>query len=235
MTEQDGADGQQPEFAWITRWNAIDKFFMRAERRRLINSGRSMRVLVFPWGFQWINEKDELTARWDELAAVTCDNRRILVYGIHARTEYDYRFRLTDGRNRRFQGRLNRGKAKRSQRAVPEAVAGQTTPVTIEQLGRILQSGVTRVQLPVAVERYNAGQVVSFGAVKVGPDGITAGKDSLPWSEIEGIRTQRGTVIVRKSGKWLPWKNVQVSQIPNYFVFDALVHAILAQRSSARQ
>ena len=40
-------------------------------------------------------------------------------------------------------------------------------------------------------------------------------------------------VSVKKSGKWLAWKTAQVSQIPNYFVFDALVRAILAQRAQA--
>jgi hypothetical protein len=44
------------------------------------------------------------------------------------------------------------------------------------------------------------------------------------------VRTRREIISVKKSGKWLAWNTAQVSPIPNYFVFDALVRAILAQR-----
>jgi hypothetical protein len=67
----------------------------------------------------------------------------------------------------------------------------------------------------------------------VGPGGITAGDQSLPWSEIEELQTGKGMVSVKKSGKRLAWKRARVSQIPNYFIFDSLVRAILAQRPSA--
>ena len=47
------------------------------------------------------------------------------------------------------------------------------------------------------------------------------------------MQTRKGMVSVKKSGKWLAWKRAQVSQIPNYFIFDALVRAILAKRPPA--
>ncbi len=94
-------------------------------------------------------------------------------------------------------------------------------------LGRLLETRVTRAQLPKAIERFNTGQAVAFGPLSVGPSGITAGDQSLPWSEIEDVPTRNGMVSVKRSGKWLAWKRAQVSQIPNYFIFDALVRAIL--------
>ena len=99
--------------------------------------------------------------------------------------------------------------------------------------GQEAPGGPGRPAAPKAVERFNAGQLVSFGPLSVGPSGITAGDQSLPWSEIEDVQTRKGMVSVKKSGKWLAWKRAQVSQIPNYFIFDALVGAILAQRPPA--
>lgn len=107
-------------------------------------------------------------------------------------------------------------------------------PVTIEQLGRLVTDAVTRIQLPKAIERFNAGQGLSFGPLTVDPAGISAGDQSLAWDEIEDVRTRQGVVTVKKAGKWLSWHKVGVSQIPNYFVFDVLVRAILAQRQPAR-
>lgn len=206
---------------------------MGAKRRQDIASGRSKRVLVFPWGFQWISGEKELAARWEQVASVTRNVVRHLVYGVHTRTSYYYSFRLADGRSLTIRGVLGSRKARASQAAKLTATPGVTTPVTIEQLGRILEAAVTRVQLPKAIELFSAGQTISFGPLQVSPAGIAAGNQSLTWAEIEAVQTRSGSVIVRKSGKWLMWKSVRVSQIPNYFVFDALVRAILAQQSSA--
>lgn len=81
--------------------------------------------------------------------------------------------------------------AARSEAEQPQRVPGTTVPVTVEQLGRLVTDAVTRIQLPKAIERFNAGQSLSFGPL-------------------------------------------MVDQIPNYFVFDVLVRAILARRQPAR-
>ena len=39
------------------------------------------------------------------------------------------------------------------------------------------------------------------------------------------MQIRKGVVSVRKSGKLRAWKRAQVSQIPNYPLFDALVRA----------
>ena len=38
---------------------------------------------------------------------------------------------------------------------------------------------------------------------------------------------QQGAVVVRKKGKWLSWKSVNVAALPNLFVFLALVDNII--------
>jgi hypothetical protein len=82
-------------------------------------------------------------------------------------------------------------------------------------------------------DRTGTGSRVAFGPLSVGPGGITAGDQSLPWSEIDDVQIRKGMMSVKKAGKWLAWKRAQVSQIPNYFILDALVRAALAQRPPA--
>jgi hypothetical protein len=112
---------------------------------------------------------------------------------------------------------------------------GVTTAVTIEQLGRIFRARVTSVLLPKAISRFNAGQSMSFGPLTVGPAGITAGDESVTWAEVQDVQTRSGFVNVKKAGQWRAWSKVVVAQIPNYFVFNALVRAVLAQRVASRR
>jgi len=190
-------------------------------------------LFVYPWGVRWINGAEEVSAGWDEVTHVWQAIIRHSANGSPTYTDYRYTVRLADGRSREFRGTLPARSARASGAVRLEPTPGTTKPVTIEQLGRLLESGVTRAQLPKAIDRLNAGQAVSFGPLTVSPGGIAAGDQSLPWGEIEEVETRKGMVSVKKSGKWLAWKRAQVSEIPNYFIFDALVRAILAQRPSA--
>ena len=202
---------------------------MGARKRQDVLTGRSLRFFVFSWGVSWINGADEVSASWEEVTHVWRAITRHSASGSPTYTDYRYTLRLADGRSRAFRGALPARSARASGAVRLEPTPGMTTPVTIEQLGRLLERGVTRVQLPKAIDRFNAGQAVSFGPLTLSPGGIAAGHQSLPWSEIEGVQTRKGVVSVRKSGKWLAWKRALVSEIPNYVVFDALVRASLAQ------
>jgi hypothetical protein len=177
----------------------------------------------------WIDGDEEVIARWEDVTHVWQAITRHPAKGTTTYTDYRFTLRLADGRERTFRGTLP-GRAAQASGAVRLASApGVTTPVTIEQLGRLLEIGVTRAQLPKAVDRLNAGQAVTFGPLTLTPAGLAAGEQALPWNEIAEVHTRREIVSVKRAGKLLAWKTAQVSQIPNYFVFDALVRAILAQ------
>ena len=206
---------------------------MGARKRQDVLAGRSLRLFIYPWGVRWISGPEEVSAFWDEVTHVWQAIARHSANGSPTYTEYRYTLRLADGRSRKFRGTLPARSARASGAVLLQPTPGITTPVTIEQLGRLLETGVTRAQLPKAIERFNTGQAVAFGPLSVGPSGITAGDQSLPWSEIEDVQTRKGMVSVKRAGKWLAWKRAQVSQIPNYFIFEALVRAILAQRPPA--
>jgi len=233
VTEQEPGLGPSPDFAWIPESKGLAKLFMGARKRQEVLAGRSLRLFFYPWGVRWIDGPEEVSAGWDEVTHVWQAVTRHSANGSPTYTDYRYTLRLADGRSRDFRGTLPARSARASGAVLLAPTPGITTPITIEQLGRLLETGVTRAQLPKAIERFNAGQAVSFGPLSVGPSGIAAGDQLLPWSEIQEVQTRKGMVSVKRSGKWLAWKRAQVSQIPNYFIFDTLVRAILAQRPPA--
>jgi hypothetical protein len=233
VTEQEPGPWSRPDFAWIPEPKGFAKLFMGARKRQEVLAGRSLRLFVHPWGVRWIDGAEEVSAGWDEVTHVWQAIIRHSANGSPTYTDYRYTLRLADGRSRVVRGTLPARSARASAAVLLQPAPGTTTPVTIEQLGRLLEIGVTRAQLPKAIERFNAGHTVSFGPLSVSPGGIAAGDQSLPWRQIEEVQTRKGMVSVKKSGKWLAWKRVQVSQIPNYFIFDSLVRAILAQRPPA--
>jgi len=233
VTEQEPGLGPSPDFAWIPESKGLAKLFMGARKRQEVLAGRSLRLFFYPWGVRWIDGPEEVSAGWDEVTHVWQAVTRHSANGSPTYTDYRYTLRLADGRSRDFRGTLPARSARASGAVLLAPTPGITTPITIEQLGRLLETGVTRAQLPKAIERFNAGQAVSFGPLSVGPSGIAAGDQLLPWSEIQEVQTRKGMVSVKRSGRWLAWKRVQVSQIPNYFIFDTLVRAILAQRPPA--
>jgi hypothetical protein len=197
------------------------------QQREHIADARSLRVLVFPWGFTRIDGADELSAQWSDVASIFHLVTRHSHEGTPTYTSYCYTVQLVDGRTAFIRGTLAASRAAQSQAVALHPTPGTTTVVTIEQLGRLVESGVTHEQFPRVIGSFNSGRPVSFGPLAVDRTGITVADQLARWSEIQGIRTQQGYVRIRKEGTRLAWKTLPVSIIPNYFVFDALVHAIL--------
>jgi hypothetical protein len=63
--------------------------------------------------------------------------------------------------------------------------------------------------------------------LSVSQQGLSNGKEMLPWSDIKGIKLDKGVIAVSKQGKWLNWTTTSVAQTPNIFVFTALVDSII--------
>jgi hypothetical protein len=230
MSEPKEYGGEQPDFAWIPEPSGLGKMFAGAKRKRAIADGTSLRVFVFPWGVSWLNGGIWTQAQWEDLTQVFQEITSHSTNSVATHTDYRYTLHLADGRSITFYGTLPARHARKSEAVELVAVPASTVPVTLEQLGRLLVGGVTRVQLPKAIERFNAGETVAFGPLAVSTFGISTGDESVPWSEIEGVQTLMGKVSVKKSGKWLAWKKADVGSIPNYFVFQAFVRAVLDQR-----
>lgn len=223
--------GEQAEFEWIGEWKGLSAVFMGSRKRQALAAGRRPGVLVLGWGIRLTDWEDEVSIRWEDITELRKNVVRQKIRSTY-QMYYSYKLQLASGRSKGFGGMLGESLDRSSRATRLARMPGVTTPVTIEQIGRLLEAGVTRVQLSKALEHLNAGQPVSFGPLTVSLHDITAEGKLLPWSEIQDVKTSRGFVSVKKAGKRLDWTSVPVRKIPNYCVFDALVRTILAQRPS---
>lgn len=223
--------GEQAQFIWRKAPRSLDKLFMKKEDRRKLKSGRYLHVLVYSWGFRRIDGDDELSGRWEEVAEFSRFIMEFAVNGARTRADHAYWGHLEDGRSFGFGDSLWPSASRSSAQASLSAVPGVTTAVNVGQLGRIFTDRVASVLLPKAISQFNAGQSTTFGPFTVGPPGITEGDESVTWHEVEGVQTQGGFVRVQKVGTRPAWKKVAQPEVPNDFVFEALVRTVLAHRS----
>lgn len=168
---------------------------------------KNWHVYVFEQGFLFKkgNEAPQ-PFRWDQIEAVWYHVTRHYRNGIYTGTTHNYRVRRKDG----YQIVLN------------------DRFTNVEKLGDTISNQVTKILLPQVIAAYNAGQTITFGPLSVNRQGLTNVLGNLlPWPEIKDIEIQRGFVAVSRAGKWLKWSNQSVKDIPNVFVFIALVKALL--------
>lgn len=82
-------------------------------------------------------------------------------------------------------------------------------------------------------DAYNAGDMVSFGPVKLSKDGgLTISSKNYPWDEIEEVSIQKGQLSVKKvGGKWLSGATSYASVIPNLEVLLALLDQVVGVKT----
>jgi hypothetical protein len=147
---------------------------------------------------------------------------------------YSYTLELADGRSMTFQEFLPTKMNDQSIATVLAVQPGVTTPVTIEQLGRILNAAMVSVQAPKVAARLNAGESVAFGPVTLSAKGIGQGSTLVPWDNVESVaNSSPGKVIVKTKTRGKLGMTIalvaSLNKIPNYAVFTAVVQSILAQ------
>lgn len=230
MPDQKSGD-EQAQFVWHKKPRGLDKLLMKKEDRRNLKSGRYLHFLVYSWGFREIDGDNELSGRWEEVTEFTQFIMEFSLNGAPTSAKHISWGYLEDGRSFAFSDTLWPSTSRNSAQASLAAVPGVTTAVNVGQLGRIFTDRVASVLLPKAISQFNAGQSTTFGPFTVGPTGITEGDESVTWDEVEDVQTQSGFVSVRKVGTRRAWKKVAQPEVPNDFVFEALVRTVLAQRS----
>ncbi len=170
---------------------------------------RSWRVYICTEGF--VLKRGTIEAfRWDQVEAMWQAVTRHRTNGIYTGTTHKYTVRGKDGRQVIINDRFG----------------------NIEDLGNTLSHQITAALMPEVLNAYNAGNTITFGPLSISQQGISNGREALPWSQITGIGVNRGVVTVRKEDKWLNWSTTIVSRIPNVFVFIALVNSILKNRQA---
>jgi len=105
----------------------------------------------------------------------------------------------------------------------------------VANLGMTLQQEVARLHTPRAIDAYNSGAPVTFGLFTLGMQGISNGRELLPWNLVKSIQVNRGTVSVHKEGQMLRWASTDVANIPNYPVFVNVANHALRNVGKAVQ
>jgi hypothetical protein len=164
-------------------------------------------VYVYERGF--VHKKGNQAAqpfRWDQIEAVWYQVTRHYRNGIYTGTTHNYRVRRVDGYEIVLNDRFT----------------------NVAALGDTVSNQVTATKMPQVIGAYNAGQVITFGPLSVSRQGIqNSSGNLLPWPEIKDVSIQNGYVAVSKAGKWLRWSSQPVKNIPNVFLFIALIRQIL--------
>ena len=166
---------------------------------------RDKRVYVCPGGLLYLHSKKTDAIRWDQVEAVWQRVVRRSTYGFRTVTHL-YTLRRNDGATFKFDDHLN----------------------NVESLGNTIVRETVRLLWPRYIAAYQAGQTVAFGQISLNQQGVSKGKDMLPWQQVKEIKANRGFIVIWKAGdRSRRWKTIVASQIPNVNVFMALVDSIV--------
>ncbi len=170
---------------------------------------RDKRVYVCPAGLLYQHQGKTEAIRWDQVEAFWQRVVRRSSYGIQVGTLHLYTVQRNDGTTFKFNDQL----------------------YNVEALGNTIARETARLQLPRFIAAYQAGQTVNFGQIGLNQQGVSNGKELLPWHQIKEIKVNQGFISIQKEGNnRLRWKTVQASKIPNINVFMALVDSIINNR-----
>jgi len=94
----------------------------------------------------------------------------------------------------------------------------------VAQLIQTIQTAVLQAHMPRAMAAYNAGSPVTFGPLTLGLQGLSNGRELLPWNEVQSVDIKRGQIIVKRVGKTFSWANINIAKIPNVLVFMSMIN-----------
>jgi len=159
------------------------------------------RVVIGPEGLAYTVGDMGETVRWDEVEAVYQRVAKRYIHGIYLGTIRRYTVHYDGDRRLTFDGKL----------------------ADVDGLGARIQRDAAGRLLPRARAAYDAGASLAFGALGVSRYGLSNGRETVAWNDVQSVRLDQGTITVHKRGKWRNWSCVPVAKMPNVRVFLALV------------
>lgn len=180
--------------------------------QRNSKKNQDVRLDLYEHGLTAVVKGRVHTVRYDSTAVL---QRSVRHTGATGYTEHWYTLTDTDEGTIVLRGRSD-GVVKKGQLAKPQ------------EWGRAIQQGVTQEQLPQALAAIDSGETLSFGKLWVSREAVGSARDSAKWTQVEEVRVIDGYVKVRTAGKWRSLGATAVtapvvSEMPNFFVFLALV------------
>ncbi|MFL5704866.1 MAG: DUF6585 family protein [Ktedonobacteraceae bacterium] len=144
---------------------------------------------------------------WNQVAEVWQSITRNYRNGVYVGTTYMYTLRRVDG----YQVKLN------------------NLMKDIAELGPAIAEGITRELVPRALHSIRTGQTLTFAPFSVNQQGISNGREFLPWSQVQAVEVKQGRVTVKKTGTSRGSWMTMVAKIPNFLVFTVVAEEIRRQ------
>lgn len=159
----------------------------------------NLRIYIYTYGFIHARGQNGEVVRWDQVQAIWERVTRS-----RSSVNFTYTVQRADGK-----------------------VFKQGSPLqNSRDMGVRMMSEITKQHLPAAKAAYQAGQVIPFGKITVGPQGLSNGKEFMPWERISRMGVQNGNVYLEKDGFHVNWSPVKAAEIPNLSVLIALTKSI---------
>ncbi len=153
----------------------------------------NLKVYYFSNGLIHAKGSQVSAVRWDQVESVW----QKIVKGRYG-TRYTYTLRRGDGVTFKLDGVLR----------------------NVAVLGQNVQQEVTRLQMPRAIDAFNAGNTIYFGSLSVNMQGLN---NNLLWNQIENIEVNQGYIKVKQIGKKFNSTSWSVASVPNFLVFMGLL------------
>jgi hypothetical protein len=158
-------------------------------------------VAVFERGIAFARGSEVRSIPWEEVTAVWQSIAKHHTYGIYTGTSHCYTVQLNDDTRYKLDDKYRE----------------------VEALGSVIQKNVTQALYPKYVAALKAGSRLEFGPLALDYNKLYSGKKELAWDEVQSIRIRGGAVSVKNEKGWFQWANSSVPQIPNFFIFYALL------------
>ncbi|MFC4943376.1 DUF6585 family protein [Pseudonocardia sp. GCM10023141] len=172
------------------------------------------RAFVFERGLVWGDHKGALTVLpWSRVRLLR-NVRRIDRNGRYERTDYAYTVVHDDGTRLILH--------------TPKLPQGH-----LFVLGDTIEREIVASRVPRALTAIADGRQLAFGGLAVDATGISAGKDTLPWREVEEIEVTDQLRIKRRDG-WVAWASARVADVPDVAVLLVVAETLRGSERDRR-
>ncbi|MBN1438656.1 MAG: hypothetical protein JW929_04525 [Anaerolineales bacterium] len=158
-------------------------------------------VAVFDRGFAVSRWEDVRPVPWEDVTAVWQATAKHSVRGVPTGIKHKYTVQLVDDTKYVWDDKYQ----------------------DVETLGRVVQSKVSNLLYPKYSAALKAGSRLEFGPLALDYNKLYSRGKELPWDDVKSVKIQGGFLQIKKDNEWLRWASAGVPQIPNFFIFYALL------------
>jgi len=96
----------------------------------------------------------------------------------------------------------------------------------VRVLGEMIVQEISKVRLPRALDALQRQQKLDFGPLGISLRGISDGRDTTPWAQVEAIEVREGVIRIRRDGALTTWAKISVGSVPDVDVLLTLAEAL---------